>query len=85
MNPNLAHIFCNETFQAFRARVVPYLVTDELWTKRIITERQYQEIKGLTSDIATGEYLWGLMKQGRIYLEAVRTALRTTEQNAIGI
>ena len=83
MNPNLAHIFCNATFQTFRARVVPYLVADELWTKRVITERQYQEINGLTSDIAKGEYLWGLIKQGRRYLEAVRTALRTTEQNAI--
>ena len=83
MQPEMGHIFCNATFQVFRERVVPYLVADYLWTNGIINERQYQEIKGLNSDIAKGEYLWCLIKQGRRYLEAVRTALRVTEQNEI--
>ena len=77
-------IFNNDTFQKFKTYLVQQdMITDYLWSSKIITERQYQEIKSCTTDMAKAEYFWLLMKQGRPYLEAVKKALIETEQKEI--
>ena len=84
MQPQMERIFSQNTFQKFKTYLDhPDMIADYLWSSQTIEERQYQEIKSCTTDIAKAEYFWLLMKRGRPYLEAVRKALIDTEQKGI--
>ena len=83
MHPDVQHIFNHDTFEAFKNHSEPQFIAEYMWTNNVITEKQFQEIKGHTTDICKAEHIWSLMKLEQRYLEAVREALRATNQDAL--
>ena len=76
----IKRIFTKANLEAFKIYLEPDEIIDILWPKRIITERQYQELQGLTADMPKAEYLWSLMRQKKKYLDGVRQALVETQE-----
>ena len=76
----MRRIFTQKNMEAFKTYLEPDEIIDILWPKRILTERQYQELQSLSADMTKAEYLWSLMRQKKRYLDGVRQALVETQQ-----
>ena len=83
MHPDMQQIFSHDNFEAFKNHSEPQHIAEYMWTNNVITEKQYQEIKSKSTVIGKAEHILSLMKLERRYLEAVREALRVTNQDAL--